>query len=151
MKRKLPRVSFSSRRSRTPTAQVLIVTFVLLFVLFLWLNFVLMQQTESIGRDMQAKAEQLKSLQRQGDAYRQEIAIKASQLNMAERARLLGYQPQAPLFLPISEPLAEPVSEAPVGQTTTLASGVDVRDSTANPLWLLLTGQLLGPESRTAP
>ena len=149
MKGKLPRVSFRSKRSRTPSIQALIVIFISLFILFLWLNFGLTHQIESIGRDIQVRTEELQSLERQGDAYRQEISDKESQRVMSERARLLGYQPQAPFFLPMSEPLAEPESEAPVPgwQSTTLASGEGIQAQTANRLWLLLTK----PDSATAP
>ena len=153
MKGKLPRVSFRSKRSRTPSIQALIVIFVSLFILFLWLNFVLTQQIETIGRDIQVKTEELRSLQRQGDAYRQEMSATGSQWNMSEKARLLGYQPQAPVFLRMSEPLAEPVSDAPgpAGQSGVLASSEGVRAQPASRLWLLLTGQILGPETETAP
>ena len=153
MKGKLPRVSFRSKRSRTPSIQALIVIFISLFILFLWLNFGLTQQIESIGRDIQAKTEELQSLERQGDAYRQDISDKESQRKMSERARLLGYQPQAPFYLPMSEPLVEPESEAPVPawQATTLASGEGVQVQTANRLRLLLTGRSAKPDSATAP
>jgi cell division protein FtsB len=153
VKGKLPRISFRSKRSRTPSTQALIVIFISLFILFLWLNFVLTQQIESIGRDIQVKTEELQALEQQGDAYRQEISDIASQRKMSERARLLGYQPQAPFFLPMSEPFAEPESEAPIPgrQAVTLASGEGVQARTANSLWLLLTGRSTGPDSATAP
>lgn len=153
MKGKLPRVSLRSSRSRTPSIQALIVIFITLFILFLWLNFVLTQQIESIGRDLQVKSEELESLQRQEDAYRQAISDKGSQRNMSERARLLGYQPQAPVFLRMSEPLAEPVGEAPVApwSSAALASSEGAQSQAASKLWLLLTGRLLEPEIETAP
>jgi hypothetical protein len=136
LKGKLPRVSLNSKGSRTPSTQALIVIFISLFILFLWLNFVLTQQVEMIGRDIQVKSEELQSLQRQGDAYRQEISVKGSQWNMSEKARLLGYQPQAPAL---------------AGQSSALASSEGMQVQTASRLWLLLTGQLLGPEIETAP
>jgi cell division protein FtsB len=153
VKGKLPRVSFKSKRSRTPSIQALIVIFISLFILFLWLNFVLTQQIEALGRDIQVKTEQLQSLERRGDAYRQEISEKGSQRKLSERARLLGYQPQAPFFLPMSEPLAEPESEAPVPgwQSPTLATGEDIQTEQVRRLWLLLTGQSVNPDSATAP
>ena len=153
MKVKLPRVSFRSKRSHTPSIQALIVIFISLFILFLWLNFGLTQQIESLGRDIQAKTEDLQSLERRGDALRQDISDIESQKNMSERARLLGYQPQAPYFLPMSEPLAEPESEAPVPgwQSVTLANGGSVQAQTANRLRLLLTGRSARPDSATAP
>ena len=153
MKGKLPRVSFRSKRSRTPSIQALIVIFLSLFILFLWLNFWMTQQIESIGRDIQAGTEELQSLEREGDATRQQISHKGSQRNMSERARLLGYQPQAPFFLNMSEPLAEPESETsvPEWQSTTRASGEGIQVHTANRLWLLLTGRSAKPDSATAP
>jgi cell division protein FtsB len=153
VKGKLPRISFKSRRSRTPSVQALIVIFISLFILFLWLNFVLTQQNESIGREIQATTKELQSLERQGDAYRQEFSEKESQKNMSERARLLGYQPQTPFFLSISQPLAQPVSEAPVPvwQSATLASSEGLQAQTSNRLWILLARQFAEPESATAP
>ena len=153
MKGKLPRVSFRSKRSHTPSIQALIVIFISLFILFLWLNFGMTQQIESLGRDIQAKTEELQSLERQGDAHKQDISDKESQKNMSKRARLLGYLPQAPFFLPVSEPLAEPESEAPVPgwQSVTLASGEGIQARTANRLRLLLTGRSAKPDSATAP
>jgi hypothetical protein len=129
------------------------VIFITLFILFLWLNFGLTQQIESIGRDIQAKTEELQALEQQADAYRQEISDIESQRKMSERARLLGYQPQAPFFLPMSEPLAEPESKAPVPgwQSTTLASSEGIQVQTADRLWLLLTGRSAKPGSATAP
>ena len=153
MKAKLPRVSFRSKRSRTPSIQALVITFIVLFILFLWLNFGLTQQIESIGRDIQVKSKELQSLEQRGDAFRQEISDKESQKNMSDRARLLGYQPQAPFFLPMKEPLLEPESEDPAtgGQSATLASSEGIQVQTANNLWLLLTGRSAGPDSATAP
>ena len=99
MKGKLPRVSFRSKRSRTPSIQALIVIFISLFILFLWLNFGLTQQIESIGRDIQAKTEELQSLERQGDAYRQEISDKESQEEHVRESAPAGL-PAAGAILP---------------------------------------------------
>ena len=153
MKGKLPRVSFKSKRSRTPSIQALIVIFITLFVLFLWLNFGLTQQIESIGRDIQVKTKELEALKQQGDAYKRDISEEGAQRNMSERARLLGYQPQAPHYLLMTEPLVEPESEAPVPgeQSFTLAGSEVNQAQTANGLWLLLTGRSAPPDSATAP
>ena len=153
MKVKLPRVSFRSKRSRTPSFQSLVIIFVVLFILFLWANFGLSQQIESMGRDIQAQTKELKSLEQQGDAYRQDISETGSQKNMSQRARLLGYQPQAPFYLRMTEPLAEPESEAPVpgGQASTPASSEGIQAQTASSLWLLLSGRSAQLDSATAP
>ena len=153
MKGRLPRLRLRGRRSRIPTIQALIVIFVLLFILFLWLNFALAQRTESVGREIQAKTQELESLERRGDALRKAISVEASQERMAARARVLGYQPQAPFFLPMSEPLVESVSEAPapVEQTATLSSSGNAATPAANKLLLLLRGPLVGPAFETAP
>ena len=153
MKAKLPRVSFRSKRSRTPSIQALVIIFIVLFILFLWLNFGLTQQIESIGRDIQVKSNELQSLEQEGEALRQDISAIGSQSNMSQRARVLGYRPQAPRFLNMTEPLVEPESEAPApgGQSATLASSEGIQAQTANNLWLLLTGRSAGPDSATAP
>ena len=153
MTRRLPRLRLRARRSRIPTIQALIVIFVLMFILFLWLNFALAQRTESVGREIQAKTQELESLERRGDALRKAISVEASQERMAARARVLGYQPQAPFFLPMSEPLVESVSEAPapVEQSDTVASGDNGATPAANKLLLLLRGPVVGPAFETAP
>ena len=153
MKGKLPRISFKSKRSRTPSIQALIVIFVTLFILFLWLNFGLTQQIESIGREIQVKTEVLQSLEQQGDANRQDISEIESQQNMSERARLLGYEPQAPFYLPMTEPLAEPESETrvPGPQSVTLVSSEGIPAHTANSLLMLLTGRSTKLDSATVP
>ena len=153
VKGRLPRLRLRARRSRIPTIQALIVIFVLLFILFLWLNFALAQRTESVGREIQSKTEELESLERRSDALRKAISVTASQEKMAVRARALGYQPQAPFFLPMSEPLVESVSEAPapVEQSDTIASGDDAATPAANKLLLLLRGPVVGPAFETAP
>jgi cell division protein FtsB len=153
VKAKLPRISFRSQRSRTPSIQALVIIFIVLFILFLWLNFGLTQQIESIGRDIQVKSGELQSLEQEADALKQVISEKESQKNMSERARLLGYQPQALFYLPMSEPLIEPESEAPAtgGQPAALANSEGIQVQTANNLWLLLTGRSAGPDSVTAP
>ena len=152
MKVKLPRLSFRSRRSRIPSIQSLIVIFITLFVLLLWFNFALAQRIESTGRKIQTGTEELGLIERESDAYRREIAEAMSQAKISERARLLGYQPQAPIFLTMGEPLAEPVSAAPppAGQSTTLASGAG-EDDAAHRLLLLLSGKLGNSGSVTAP
>jgi hypothetical protein len=136
-----------------PTIQALIVIFVLLFILFLWLNFALAQRTESVGREIQVKTEELESLERRGDALRKEISVEASQERMAARARALGYQPQAPFFLPMAEPLVENESEAPapVEQPATISRSEDAVTPAANKLLLLLSGPVVGPAFETAP
>jgi hypothetical protein len=124
-----------------------------LFILFLWANFGLSHEIESIGRDIQVKTQELESLEQQGDAYRKDISETASQRNMSERVRLLGYQPQSPFYLPMDEPLVEPESQAPVpeGQSSTLASSEGIQAQTTNSLWLLLSGRSAPPDSATAP
>jgi cell division protein FtsB len=149
----MPRLRLRARRSRIPTIQALIVIFVLLFILFLWLNFALAQRTESVGREIQVKTQELESLERRGDALRKAISVEASQERMAARAHVLGYQPQAPFFLPMSEPLLETVSEAPapVEQIATLSSSGNAATPAANKLLLLLRGPIVGPAFETAP
>lgn len=153
VKGKLPRISFRSRRNRTPSTQALIVIFITLFILFLWFNFGMAQQIESIGREIQAKTEKLESIERYMDARRQEIAVEGSQAKMSARARVLGYQAQAPFFLRVAEPLPESVSEAspPARQSTAAGIGEGVQGRAANRLLLLLSGQLANSEFAVAP
>ena len=153
MKSKLPRIFSISKRRRTLSVQALIVAFLTLFILFLWFSFGLAQQIESMGRQLQVKTERLELLQRQADEYRRDISVKGSQYNMAERARQLGYQPQAPFFLLIEEPLAEPASEAapPGGQGAIYAGDASTGGQTTDQLMLLLTGGFADSDAAAVP
>ncbi len=153
MKGKLPRIFSISKRRRTPSIQALIVAFITLFILFIWFSFGLTVQIESMGRQLQVKTDELELLQRQADAYRKEISVRGSQFNMAERARLLGYQPAAPFFLTVAEPFAEPAGDLPStsGQATVHAGAASTEGQTTNQLLLLLTGGLTDSESATTP
>lgn len=95
------------KRIRTsPSLQLVLVIAVALFILFLWLNFALTQEIESIGREIQEKTQELEAIERRRDSLLKEISETSSQLEMADKAWDLGYRPQTPVFLPVVEPLA---------------------------------------------
>jgi len=58
-----PTISYTAKGSNPPI-QLILVIFVALFILFLWLNFVLTQEIESIGREIQARTEELQAAER---------------------------------------------------------------------------------------
>jgi cell division protein FtsB len=103
-------IQYTNRRSG-PAIQVMLVVFIVLFILFLWLNFVLTQKIESIGRDIQAKTEELQAIERQQAVLLKEISVIGSQERMADQAWMMGYQPQTPVYLSVAEPLGQAASE----------------------------------------
>jgi hypothetical protein len=91
------------KRTQGPSIQAILIVSVILIILFLWLNFVLTQQIESIGREIQEKAHELNGIERHKDALLSEISATASQQEMARRAWALNYRPQTPVYLPLAE------------------------------------------------
>lgn len=96
--------STTLERTQGPSIQAILIVSVILIILFLWLNFVLTQQIESVGREIQEKAQELNAIERHKDALLSEISATASQQEMARRASALNYRPQTPVYLPLSEP-----------------------------------------------
>jgi cell division protein FtsL len=105
---RLPPMSFKAKRKYSPSIQAILLVSVVLFILFLWLNFFLAQQIELLGREIQHKTELLEQRERQKDALTKKIAETGSERNMARRARELGYRPRVPTFLVIDQPLPQP-------------------------------------------
>jgi cell division protein FtsB len=85
---------------------------VALLVLFLWMRFIVAMQIEATGRQIQAKTEELEKLERSNAALQRTIAESLSQENLSARAQALDYQIQTPVYLVISEPLAQPDPQA---------------------------------------
>lgn len=100
----------------TPSIQLVLVIAVALFILFLWLNFALTQEIESIGREIQEKTQEREAIERRRDSLLKEISETSSQLKMADIAWDLGYRPQTPVFLPVVEPLARATDGATASQ-----------------------------------
>ena len=132
------------RGQNSPRIQVLLVAFIFLFILFLWLNFVLTQDLETIGREIQVKNGELRSIERQNQALKKEISADSSQERMAAQAMALGYQPQTPVFLTLNEPLVQASGDIPAGgggATAPLAEGEEWSSEAANALLAVLAGQ----------
>lgn len=92
------------KQTQGPSIQAILIVSVILIILFLWLNFVLTQQIESVGREIQEKAQELSVIERHKDALLSEISATASQQEMARRAWALNYRPQTPVYLSVTEP-----------------------------------------------
>jgi hypothetical protein len=120
----LPSIPIKQGR-KSPSLQVILIAFVALVILFLWLNFVLAQEIESIGREIQVRTEELGTVERRHEALLKEISTVGSQQEMATRALALGYQPQTPVYLAVPEPIAQASSSALAGsgQVAVLSSG----------------------------
>jgi hypothetical protein len=104
----LPSTTFKKR----PSIAVILIIYAALFILFLWFNFVLSQEIESVGREIQVRTEDLGASLRQRDALLKEISAIGSQQRMSERATEMGYQPQTPVFLSVAEPLVQASGDA---------------------------------------
>lgn len=111
MKSHLPSIP-SRRGQKSPPIQVILVAFVVLLILFLWLNFILTQELESIGREIQVKARELNRVERRHEALLKEICEVASEQEMANMATALGYQPQTPVYVAVETPLVQASGEA---------------------------------------
>ena len=137
----------------SPSIQVILVVFVALFILFLWLNFVLTQEIESIGREIQAKTEELQTMERRQDVLLKEISVISSQERMADQAWTMGYQPQTPVYLSVAEPLGQAASEVTEygGQlAASVNAGAESSERTRS-LWELLALQGGTLASETIP
>jgi hypothetical protein len=86
-------------------ATIAVGVFLALLILFLWLHFIVAQENEMIGREIQARTEDLARIERENMALRRQVAAAWAEPEMARRARSLGYQPQQPLYILLSQPL----------------------------------------------
>lgn len=102
----LPSIPIKQGRT-SPSLQAILIVFIVLFILFLWLNFVLAQEIESVGREIQVKTEELDVVERRHEALLKEISALGAQQEMAARASALGYRPQTPVYLAVPEPLVQ--------------------------------------------
>jgi hypothetical protein len=133
---------------------VILVAFVALFILFLWLNFVLAQEIESIGREIQVKTGELNTVERRHEALLKEICEVGSQQEMANQAAALGFRPQTPVYLAVAEPLVQASSDAVAGggQFAALSVGEEEWPSQpANSLLDVLARQLETSEPGDRP
>ena len=92
-------------RTQNPSWQTFLVVSIALFVLFLWLHFIIAQQIESLGREIQIQEEELGQIQRWNNELRIRIANAKSQENMVRRAMEMGYELQTPVYLLFNQPL----------------------------------------------
>jgi cell division protein FtsB len=94
---------------------VVLAVLIILFILFLWLHFIIAQDIEATGREIQVKTAELKRVERAQQALRQRIAISSTQARMAERAKRLGYHAQNPVYILVNRPLPPASRRLPPG------------------------------------
>jgi cell division protein FtsB len=137
-----PTISYTAKGSNPPI-QLILVIFVALFILFLWLNFVLTQEIESTGREIQARTEELQAAERRRGVLLKEISLLGSQERMAEQAWIMGYRPQTPVYLSIAEPLGQAGGEAAEygEKSASLANAGEQSAARPRSLWELLALQ----------
>jgi hypothetical protein len=132
--------------------QAVLIAFISLVILFLWLNFVLTQEIESIGREIQVKREELRALERQNDALLREISVAGSERNLAQRAKALGYRPDVPVYLAVEEPIARSAEDAAqMGSLSSSLTAEERQTRQSDPLWSLLNRQFGHLEEERAP
>ena len=88
-----------------PPVRTAIIVGAALLILFAWLHLILSLQIASTGRQIQITKEEMEQIERDNLAIVRDIAAAESQKKMADRATALGYGPQAPLYLPLSQQL----------------------------------------------
>jgi hypothetical protein len=88
---------------------------VVLFILFLWLHFIIAQDIEMIGRELQVKTEELQRVEREQQSLRKKIATLSTQQRMAERAEQLDYRTQDPVYILVDRPLPPASLQFPPG------------------------------------
>lgn len=144
----------SKRGQKSPSLQVILIASVALFILFLWLNFVLTQRIESIGREIQVKTAELDAAERRHGALLKEICEVGSEQEMANMAFTLGYRPQTPVYVVVGGPFVQASSKvvASGGQSATLPDGEEWGATVeANNLLGVLARQLQTPELGDGP
>jgi hypothetical protein len=92
--------------SSQPPARTVIIVGATFLILFAWLHLILSLQIASTGRQIQITKEKMEQIERDNLAIVRDIAAAESQKKMADRATALGYGPQAPLYLPLDQPLS---------------------------------------------
>ena len=144
----------SKRGQKSPSLQVILIAFVALFILFLWLNFVLTQKIESIGREIQVKTAELNAAERRHEALLKQICEVGSEQEMANIATTLGYRPQTPVYVVVGGSFAQASSNvvASDGQFATLPDGAAWGATVeANDLLAVLARQLQTQELGDGP
>lgn len=84
-----------------------------LLILFGWLHLILSLQIASTGRQIQVMQQELERSQRDNRALVRAIAEAEAQQNMAVRATVLGYGPQTPIYLPLTQPITAALTSGP--------------------------------------
>jgi hypothetical protein len=127
-----------------PSVTVILAVFVALFVLLLWLHFILAQQIESIGRDIQVGTQELQRIERHNQELQRQIAIAGSQKRLAIQAQSLGYRPQKPVYLRVNEPLPPDTTSlrGPGSSMSELLLGLGDSLPETSPTWDTLSNQL---------
>lgn len=148
----LPTGLIRRRQTRGPSLQAVLVAFVSLVILLIWLNFVLTQETESIGREIQMKTGELRAVERRNGALLGEISEAGSERTLAERAKALGYRPQMPVFLTVDEPIPETTGDDwETGGALASLTEKERQVLSFDPLWDLLNRQFGSSGTESAP
>jgi len=93
------------RKSGFPT-HIVVAVFVALLILFFWLQFLVAQEIETLGRQILETNRELERLRRENAALEHAICTEMAQERMAQRAEAMGYALHRPVYLPLAEPLA---------------------------------------------
>lgn len=128
------------------------IAFISLVILFVWLNFVLTQQIESTGRDIQVRTKQLGAQERRNETLLRQISEAGSGRELAQRAKSLGYRPVMPIYLTIDEPIIGEAEDASVtGGLFTSLTTEELEAQQFDPFWDLLGQQTNPARTEAAP
>jgi hypothetical protein len=95
-----------------------IAIFAVLLILFAWLDLLLALEIGSTGREIQSQMQELERLKRDNATLRLDIAEAKSPAVLESRALELGYKPQEPDYLVLSQPPIEETTEGASGETS---------------------------------
>jgi hypothetical protein len=109
------------------------------------MHFILAVGIEDTGRDIQDRQSELDKIERNNAALRKAISEAKSQEAMAERAQARGYVLQTPVYLQISEPLAQPTHDEAMSGADLTGRGAETGSSApqAEPLINILARSLV--------
>lgn len=148
-----PSILVLQRRRFTPSGQTVMITLMGLLILFLWLHFVLAQQIESTGRELQTRTQDLERIQRRNNALKRQTAAAASEEDLADQAQILGYQPRKPVYLLLSQSSVQRTEDSGARQATSSSAttGEASERQTRAPFDTVAVGLGISLETETVP
>jgi len=99
-----------SEIDRGRVTRVVIMGGAALLILFAWLHLIMALGIAATSREIQELGKELERIERENMGIARDIATAEMIQNLSGRAEKLGYGPQTPLYLPLSEPVSEQIT-----------------------------------------